>query len=64
MVTATLRAVEGVTTLPFQRKETPMRKTALLAAFVGVSVAAPGCVSHEKEVVVEKPVAPRRRRSR
>jgi hypothetical protein len=34
-----------------------MLKTTLLAAFIGVSLAAAGCVTHEKEVVVEKPVA-------
>jgi hypothetical protein len=34
-----------------------MLKTALLAAFLGGTLVAAGCVTHEKEVVVEKPVA-------
>jgi hypothetical protein len=35
-----------------------MRKTTLLAAFLGVSLAAAGCVVHEREVVTERPPAP------
>jgi hypothetical protein len=35
-----------------------MRKTTLFAAFVGVSLAAVGCVVHEREVVAERPAAP------
>jgi hypothetical protein len=35
-----------------------MRKTTLLAAFVGVSLAAAGCVVHEREAVTERPAPP------
>lgn len=35
-----------------------MRKTHLLAAFLGTSLAAAGCVVHEREVVTERPAAP------
>jgi hypothetical protein len=35
-----------------------MRKTSLLVAFVGASLAAAGCVVHEREVVAERPAPP------
>jgi hypothetical protein len=35
-----------------------MRKIQLVAAVLGLSLAASGCVVHEREVVTERPAAP------
>jgi hypothetical protein len=48
--------VDGVTTLAFNDRRKPMRRS-LIAGFVGVSLVIAGCVTHEKEVV-ERPAPP------